>query len=290
MINRLIKHLSEERDFHIKKGSIKNIGGGCINNSSKIEIENGDFFCLKWRDSSPKRFFSSEAKNLQEISHTKTIKVPSPIIWEDNFENGGFLVLEWIEFSRNEKSASKLGEDLAKMHQIHKNEFGFGFDNFIGSTNQINSWKKDWIEFFIENRLDYQFKLLEKKNLINVEFGRMFDLLLGQAKKITGNVNEKPSLLHGDLWSGNWGWEMNGNPVIFDPACYYGNREADLAMMELFGSPGYRFWERYNECLPLKEGYRERMDFYNLYHILNHANLFGENYLFQAESIIRKYI
>jgi len=185
----------------------------------------------------------------------------------------------------NQKSWQKMGHNLAKMHQnISSQGFGWERNNTIGSTPQINIWKSNWIEFYLEYRLGYQFQLARRK-------GGNFplqDKLLATIPELLKNHEVQPALVHGDLWGGNAGFTIDGEPVIFDPATYFGDREVDIAMTELFGGFPAVFYEGYQEILPLDEGYEQRKIIYNLYHILNHFNLFGGSYASQANQMIKK--
>ena len=176
-----------------------------------------------------------------------------------------FILLEQLDLRRTGDWAA-LAQMLAKLHRTTGPRFGWHRDNFIGATPQINDWRDDWATFFHECRIRPQLALA-KKNGID----------LPAPPKLQGH-NPHPSLLHGDLWSGNAGFTAEG-PVLFDPAVYYGDREADLAMTELFGGFPARFYEAYDEAYPLPEGYETRKHLYNLYHLLNHLNIFGEGYL-----------
>ena len=181
------------------------------------------------------------------------------------------ILLEQLDLQRNGDWAA-LAQMLAKLHRTTGPRFGWYRDNFIGATPQINSWRDDWAEFFAECRLRPQLALARKNG---------FQIAL-PSLKLLENHKPEPSLLHGDLWSGNAGFIADG-PVLFDPAVYYGDREADLAMTELFGGFPARFYEAYDEAYPLTEGYEARKQLYNLYHLLNHLNIFGEGYLAQVQ-------
>ena len=182
-----------------------------------------------------------------------------------------FLVLEQLDLRRNGDWAA-LAQMLAKLHRTTGPRFGWHCDNWIGATPQVNDWCDDWVTFFHECRIQPQLELA-RKNGYPME-GVPLNVLRGH--------KPQPSLLHGDLWSGNAGF-INDAPVIFDPAVYYGDREADLAMTELFGGFPARFYEAYNEAFPLVDGYEQRKHLYNLYHLLNHLNIFGAEYLAQVQ-------
>jgi fructosamine-3-kinase len=194
--------------------------------------------------------------------------------------------MEWLEMTTgNNKSWQEMGRKLAAMHKPTSNQgFGWDINNTIGSTPQINNFSNSWIEFYTQNRLGYQFKLAKKR-------GGSFplaDKLLAAIPKLLANHLVQPSLLHGDLWGGNAGFTVEDEPVIFDPATYFGDREVDIAMTELFGGFPLAFYQGYEEVYPLSKGYEQRKTLYNLYHVLNHFNLFGGGYCSQANRMIEK--
>ena len=192
--------------------------------------------------------------------------------------------MESLSLSGRENS-SLFGQQLAKMHQHTQKQFGWHRNNTIGSTPQINNLEDSWIEFWRKHRLGFQIELA-LKNGAHKKLGEKGERLMADFPALFNNYNPEPSILHGDLWSGNWGSDERGNPVIYDPAVYFGDHEADLAMMELFGSPGASFFAAYREVYPIDDGYPVRRTLYNLYHILNHFNLFRGGYAAQAESMI----
>ena len=181
------------------------------------------------------------------------------------------------------RSAAHLGEQLAAMHRIGASHFGWRIDNTIGATPQINTWSDNWIRFYGERRLRFQFDLAARKSYRLQAKGEQ---LIEHLPAFFATYRPQASLLHGDLWSGNWGTDPLSNPVIFDPALYYGDRETDLAMTELFGGFPARFYDAYAGAFPLDTGYAVRKTLYNLYHILNHFNLFGSGYGNQAECML----
>jgi fructosamine-3-kinase len=211
--------------------------------------------------------------------------VPTPIVFGQS-ETHSFLVLEYLEFGRSSAVSERLlGQQLAQLHQQAQPYFGWHRDNTIGSTLQINSQNEDWLNFWREQRLGFQLQLAAK----NGYGGRLQTLgerLSGELSVLFSDYQPVPSLLHGDLWAGNAATDKQGKPVIFDPACYYGDREADLAMTELFGGFGSDFYAAYQAVWALDVGYQTRKSLYNLYHILNHLNLFGGGYLRQAETMM----
>ncbi len=258
------------------------VAGGDINNAFKISDGRNSFF-VKTNRSQLEYMFKAEAKALQQIFESQTIKVPEPIKF-GICGHESYLIMSWLNLSGS-PGGEKFGQKMASLHQVVNDQFGFYVDNTIGSTHQLNSWSNDWIDFWQKQRLGFQLKLAKKNGFGGQLYG-MGAKLIEKTPLFFESYQPVASLLHGDLWAGNWSSDEAGNPVIFDPASYYGDREADLAMMELFGNPGRKFFEAYNEVFPVDEGYTIRKSFYNVYHILNHANLFGASYAMQAQNMI----
>jgi len=261
----------------------RSVGGGCINQALAVSDGSQTYF-VKLNDPTKLAMFAAEAMGLQELSQTGTIRVPKPICW--GVDGSSYIVLEWLDLgSSNSQTWSSMGEQLAAMHRTTSdNGFGWHRQNTIGSTPQINTWSEDWADFFTEYRIGYQFKLAKRQ-------GSHFpaaDKLLATIPQILANHQPQPSLVHGDLWSGNAAATKSGEPVILDPAVYYGDREVDLAMTELFGGFPQVFYQAYEQAFALPPGYKHRKTLYNLYHILNHFNLFGGSYLTQANQMIEQ--
>ncbi len=231
--------------------------------------------------------FEAEAAGLEGLSQTQTIRVPKLIAFRKTAEHA-FLVLEYISLKNlNTHSEQLLGQQLAQLHLQKQPYFGWHRDNTIGSTAQVNGCYDDWLAFWSEQRLGYQLSLAAA----NGYGGRLQTLgerLCADLKPLFSGYQPQPALVHGDLWGGNAAADDQGNPVIYDPACYFGDRETDLAMTELFGGFSPAFYQAYQAVYPLDPGYANRKTLYNLYHILNHLNLFGQSYLHQAESMLGK--
>ena len=262
-----------------------NCSGGSISSAMRIEGSTGAFF-VKLNDASLLHMFEAEVQGLREIAATAAVSVPGPVA---SGIGGGqaFLVLELLNLqSSTPKSNAKLGEQLALMHKSSGTAFGWRIDNTIGSTLQRNTATQDWIGFWTQQRFSFQLDLAQKNGCSGrlIENGRR--LSEGLAGFFQG-YTPVPSLLHGDLWAGNAAADDTGSPVIFDPACYYGDRETDVAMTELFGGFGTEFYRAYAQVWPLDPGYRVRKVLYNLYHVLNHFNLFGGGYQQQAGTMIK---
>lgn len=262
----------------------QSIGGGCINSAFRIDGENSSYF-VKHNAAHMLDMFVAEAAGLQAMADTNTIRVPRPVC-HGVADNQSYLVLEYLEFGGG-RSLSALGEQLAAMHRHTDEKFGFDIDNTIGATPQDNTRDNDWVSFWQQQRLGFQLQLANRNGcgsrLLNTG-----EQLIEQLPQFFTDYQPQPSILHGDLWGGNYSYTVDGQPVIFDPATYYGDREADVAMTELFGGFGRGFYDAYNSMWQLDAGYSVRKTLYNLYHVINHFNLFGGGYLGQAESMISR--
>ncbi|MDT8370965.1 MAG: fructosamine kinase family protein [Gammaproteobacteria bacterium] len=260
------------------------IGGGCINSAYKLESADNSYF-VKLNHANLIDMFTAEAEALSEFTQINCVRVPQ-VICSGIADSYSYLALEYIDFKGLSSNAGKLlGSQLAQLHQQQQSYFGWHRDNTIGSTEQINSREHDWVTFWQQHRLGKQLQIAAK----NGYRGKIQDrghLLLENVARFFDGYSPAPVLLHGDLWGGNAAADELGNPVIFDPASYYGDRETDIAMTELFGGFGADFYDSYQAHYPLDPGYRTRKTLYNLYHIINHVNLFGSGYLGQAQSMI----
>ncbi|MFZ2542356.1 MAG: fructosamine kinase family protein [Gallionella sp.] len=259
------------------------VGGGSINEAYLLEGIDGSRYFLKLNDAQHLPMFVAEAAGLDAIDATSTIRVPRHVT-HGIAGRQSFLVLEYLELNSH-GNAALLGEQLSRLHRFSNIKFGFAQDNFIGTTQQTNGWSDNWIEFWRERRLGFQLRLAAK-NGYGGQLQRLGEKLLDTLPAFFEGYTPQPSLLHGDLWSGNHAFLADGTPTIFDPAAYYGDRECDLAMTELFGGYTSDFYASYRAAYPLDAGYATRRDLYNLYHILNHANLFGGGYARQAEEMM----
>ncbi len=260
------------------------VSGGCINSAYILQGETTSYF-IKLNQSQLLAMFEAEFAGLKEIAATKTIRVPQPIIC-GVLSDRAFIVLEMISLSAGNKHADlQLGQNLAALHQIQYPFFGWHQNNTIGSTEQINNTSDEWSNFWRTQRIAFQLSLA-KQNGYATKLIRSGEKLCESMHYFFDNYSPYPSLLHGDLWSGNAAITELGEPIIYDPACYYGDRETDIAMTELFGGFSRHFYDAYKESYPLPPEYKTRKTLYNLYHILNHLNLFGESYQHQAQSMI----
>ena len=264
--------------------SAHTLSGGDINSAFRLQGEDKSYF-VKLNRAELVPMFEAEFAGLQDMAKVQAVRVPAPIVFGKT-DRHSFLVLENLEFGCSNKDSDRLlGRQLALLHQQQQPYFGWHRDNTIGSTLQINSQSNDWLSFWREQRLAFQLKLAANKGYGGT-LQACGDRLCSDMAPLFDNYSPQPSLLHGDLWVGNAAVDKQGCPVIFDPACYYGDREADLAMTELFGGFSRDFYAAYQAVWQLDQGYGVRKNFYNLYHILNHLNIFGGGYLRQAESMM----
>ena len=284
MWTQISQHISETTGKPFTVERQKSVSGGCINQGYCLIGSDIKYF-VKINHASKVEMFAAEALGLKEMAQTQTIRVPKPICWGMT-ERSSYIVLEWLEFGSSHNSAwEEMGIKLAKMHNYQgENKFGWSENNTIGSTPQVNNWTDTWSDFFANHRIGFQLKLANRKG---GNFGN-YNQIVDKVRQILASIEPQPSLGHGDLWSGNVAVTDAGEPVILDPATYYGDREVDLAMTELFGGFPAAFYRGYNEVFPLDKGYKKRKTLYNLYHILNHFNLFGGGYGSQANFMIQE--
>ena len=284
MWTQIARHIAQttEKPFEIEKSHP--VSGGCINQGYAVS-GNGLIYFVKINQANQEAMFAAEALGLKQIHATKTIRVPEPICW-GIADKSSYLVLEWLEFGGGDsQSWEKMGQNLAHLHQVSLSDrFGWHCNNTIGSTPQINTISNNWADFFAHQRIGYQLRLAKER-------GGNFpdeDQVIPAISEILSQHQPHPSLVHGDLWSGNAAITVDGEPVILDPATYWGDREVDLAMTELFGGFPAAFYRGYNDVFPLDAGYQQRKTLYNLYHILNHFNLFGGGYASQANRMLQE--
>jgi fructosamine-3-kinase len=260
------------------------VAGGSINDCYRWTGDAGEMF-VKVAPRAALAMFEAEADGLGELARARAVRVPRVLACGQT-DAAAFLALEWIAAGpRSADSERRLGTALAALHTVTASRFGWGRDNTIGRTPQANGWCAQWAEFFRERRLRPQLDLTASHGFAALLAAPGRRLLEAVPALLAGH-RPAASLLHGDLWGGNWLATSSGEPVIFDPAVYYGDREADLAMTELFGGFGAPFYQAYQAAAPLSPGARARVELYNLYHVLNHANLFGGGYAVQARAMI----
>lgn len=271
----------------LKIRSINPVSGGCVNQAFKVNSSNENYF-FKLNDSaSYPGMFDAEAHGLNLLRKAGSIAVPS-VIGLGKTADKSFLVLEWIESGKRVKNFFEdFGRRLAKLHSCSQSYFGLDRDNYIGSLRQINNPAESFEEFFITQRLELQLKTAIENGRLPASAHKSFGQLYVRLREII--PPEKPALLHGDLWSGNYMTGSDGYACICDPAVYYGHREADIAMTLLFGGFDHDFYESYHRHFPLENNWRQRVDIFNLYPLLVHVNLFGGGYAGEVMSIVKRF-
>lgn len=266
------------------------VGGGCINHASRIKTSVGDFF-LKWNASAPRDMFLKEAAGLEEMHQEDNLYLKIPkVIWSKEVDElPGVLLMEYLAENGNTSGFDeRLGRGLAQLHRKTTSAYGFHHSNYCGSTIQENTWTSSWPEFYANHRIAALVKQLVAKRSLTMDEQKTFERLTDKMP-ILLNHSTRPSLIHGDLWSGNYLYTTNG-PALIDPACYYADREMELGMMLLFGGFSPAVWKAYQADSPLPKGWEERIPLYQLYHVLNHYLLFGGSYGIQALRIARQYL
>lgn len=258
------------------------VGGGSINAAYRAEMADGSVLFVKHHSRPPAGFFAAEAAGLEAIAATGTIRVPAVVLVRDHL-----LVLEWLEGAPGADYSARFGEQLAALHEHTRSTFGFDQDNYCGLTPQPNPAMEDGFAFFAEARLLHQGRLARNAGLLDRGEVRRLEQIAGQLDRW---IPAQPaSLIHGDLWTGNAHCGPDGEPVLVDPAAHYGWAEAELAMTTLFGALPASFYEAYEGNRPVARDWRERVPLYNLYHELNHLNLFGGMYYHAVTSTLRRY-
>lgn len=262
---------------------IQPVGGGCIHRSVRVDMEGGRCLLVKRNDAAYAATFTAEAEGLAELARARAVRVPRPLAY-GTVAGEAYLAMEYLELAAAPGDPAAFGRALARLHATKADAFGWHRDNHIGATPQPNGWYGDWVRFWRERRLQPQLALAERDGRESLAArGRR---LAERLDTLLEGHRPAPSLLHGDLWAGNHGYGHDGTAAVFDPAVYYGDREADLAMTELFGGFPEAFYRGYAEAWPLDDGYPVRARLYNLYHVLNHAHLFGGGYAGQAARMI----
>lgn len=265
------------------------IFGGDINQAARVTFQHGGVMFVKWNRRANGDFFQAEAHGLRTLAAANAIRVPEVYAASGD---PAYLAMEWIEPYEGYASdvvAERLGHELAALHRCMGDAFGLDADNYIGSLPQPNTQEKGWVAFYRDHRIGAQMAIARQRGRLPKAREDLLTRLQEWLDVFLDDAAISPSLLHGDLWSGNYMVAANGEPVLIDPATYYGHREVDLAMTELFGGFSPRFYAAYNEVYPL-EGYEQRRQLYQLYPLLVHMNLFGEGYAARVDSIARYYV
>jgi len=272
---------------------VEPVTGGDINEAARLTTERSRYL-VKWNPAPLPRIFACEAQGLELLAQAGAIRVPTVYGYGEP-EDGrpGFIVMEWLEppaggFDQ-ERFAVRFGRQLAALHRMTASSYGLDHDNYIGSLPQPNGPMDRWVDFYRERRLGFQAALARRRGHLSGERARRMERLMARLERWIDEGTVSPSLLHGDLWSGNYIVGPQGEPVLIDPAVYYGHREVELAFTELFGGFPERFYRAYEEAFPLDPGYEERRPLYQLYYLLVHLNLFGEAYGGAVDRILRRY-
>ena len=285
--NSIEEKLSQKLSTTLRIISSSAISGGCINEAFKLETTSGPFFIKLNSAARFPKMFQAEARGLDLLSENSNFTVPKPIVVGESGAQQ-YLVMDWIESgSATPDFNDKFGRWLADLHHTTQPSFGLNHPNYIGSLPQSNDEHNSWSEFFWNERLLPQIRLASKSGLMTNKMTLGFGRLETHMSSLY--PTEAPALLHGDLWSGNYGVSENGSPLIFDPAVYYGHREMDLAMMKLFGGFSQSIFDAYDEHYPLETGWEERIQIGQLYPLMVHVNLFGSSYCRQVEQILSRF-
>ncbi len=278
----MFNNLLDEKIIKIKK-----VSGGDINEAYKLTTSDQHYFAKTNDIDHAFEMLESEANALSFLSKISGIKVPA-IKKIKKHNKTAILIMEWIETGNKRTSFNfDFSEMLFNLHKNKNDAFGFEYDNFIGSLNQKNTWQSNWLDFYYQFRINAQLKLAIDEKKIETDYHKKVDNMFKNISLEFPHV--LPSLLHGDLWSGNYMTDNSGKPVLIDPAIYFGHREMDIAMMKLFGGFNDEIFRFYDELLPLEYRWQDRIQFYQLYYILVHVNLFGGSYISSAKSIIDRY-
>jgi protein-ribulosamine 3-kinase len=273
--------------------STRSLGGGCINHAMRVETRKSSYF-LKWNWETLPGTFRCEADGLRLLASTHTIRVPVVFAFgEAATDYPAFLLLEWLEGSGSLADQALLGEQLANLHKQSSilqqtPYYGLDHNNYLGSSRQQNSPEQDWLKFWIECRILPQVNTAQENGRLTPERRRRLERLIDKIPGYLDGVTRQPSLIHGDLWAGNMINSSSGLALI-DPAVSFSDRETEIAYTELFGGFSTRFYSAYQHTWLLEPGYSERRDLYNLYHLLNHLNIFGESYGYQVDQVLIRY-
>lgn len=269
--------------------SIKHVSGGQINDAFKVVTDQGRYF-IKTNPDAPANFFTFEANGLKAIAKTNTISVPEVYAHQEKTEDdGSMLILQWVSGEVTKLTAEKLGEQLAALHQNVEGYYGLAEDGFIGTLKQHNQQTESWVEYFQKNRLQTQLNYGIKNNVISGNRRKKLENLI---KNVADYIPDQPdrSLLHGDLWRGNWLAGENGQPYLVDPAILVGDRSFELAYTELFDGFPATFYDAYRTTWPLSADYPDTKPIYQLFYLLVHLNIFGEAYGSSVDAILERYV
>ena len=286
------RRLAEAGEGTIEIAAANPVAGGSINRAFRADLAGGRKLFVKAHVTAPAEMFEREAEGLAALAGAGSLRVPRDPL-PGAAEGVSFLIMEWIDGgSPGEGFFERFGRRFARLHRASSEggRFGFPHDNWIGATPQPNQWSESWVGFWRQHRLGFQLGLARENGLSDRALDRLGDRLLARLGEWIDLPGEPPCLLHGDLWGSNYLADERGEPVLIDPACYYGHREADLAMTRLFGGFSPEFYAAYEEEWPLPPGSGERLAIYELYHLLNHLNLFGRSYRGRCVAILERLV
>lgn len=290
IIELCIEKLSGDSSTPVKLIHSNPVGGGCINHAVKISTSAGDYF-LKWNAFGPEDLFIREAEGLNEMRHagSSDLIVPKVIWCKASDDKPGFLLLEYLQAPKSISSFEEnLGRGIAQLHRKTSGQFGFYHSNYCGTTRQNNTWNDNWPDFFVNQRIVSLIQKIQSLRGLPGDELKIYEKLIQRIPELLAHQTIS-SLIHGDLWSGNFMYTSKG-PALIDPACYYADREMELGMMLLFGGFSTIVWSAYQNEFPLPAEWKERVRLYQLYHVLNHFLLFGGSYGWQALQIAKEYI
>jgi fructosamine-3-kinase len=290
IIELCIQKLSDIHGTSIRLKGKHPLGGGCINHAVKLDTTAGDYF-LKWHATAPSDIFVKEGAGLEEMRSVANpyLRIPEVIWSKEADEWPGLLLIEYLaDPTTHSGYDERLGRGIAVLHRKTASAYGFHHSNYCGNTLQDNTWTNNWPEFYALRRIESLVKLLVEKRGLPANEQKVYSKLIDRMPQLL-NHSTMPSLIHGDLWSGNYMYTADG-PALIDPACYYADREMELGMMQLFGGFSPEVWDAYLDEFPLPEGWQQRVSLYQLYHVLNHYLLFGGSYGMQALQIARQYL
>ncbi len=289
IIRMCIEKLTDIYGTSVRLTSARFVGGGCINHALKISTTAGDFF-LKWNASAPADMFVKEAAGLTEMALSNSSLVIPRVIWsKETDDSPGLLLMEYLSSPISTSGFDEqLGRGIAQMHRKTATAFGFYHFNYCGTTVQDNSWTTSWPEFYAQRRIWALIQQIKATRGISSEELKIHEKLVLRIPELLAHQTI-PSLIHGDLWSGNYIFTSRG-PALIDPACSYADREMELGMMKLFGGFSAAVWSAYDEEFQLPEDWKQRIRLYQLYHVLNHYLLFGGSYGWEALEIAKEYL
>lgn len=289
IISDIIKKYQSEFSEELVISNRQSVGGGCISHSVKLETNHGLFF-LKWNANTPDDLFVREAESLRELGEAEQpdLIIPQVILANEASEDPGYLLLEFLTPGHTPAEDERLGIGLAHLHRKTNDAFGFHHNNYCGSTEQDNRWNSDWIDFFGQQRILFLLEKISQTRSLSSTEKNTYNKLVERLPNLIPSHPEA-SLIHGDLWSGNYLYTAQG-PALIDPASYFADREMELSMMSMFGGFSPASWRAYQNEFPLQAGWEERIQLYQIYHVLNHYFLFGGSYGNQALRIAQRYL